>query len=179
MARSFTEHLISGEAELTSRWFSNRWELRAGGQVLASLRRLGRIHVSTVTLPDGSRWTLEPAGLSTVRAVEDPDREFARITRRSWWGRRWEVAGPRFAYSLVSDPRPRRWRFEVGGSTIAVVSGSLVSYNTVHVAAQLALPLPALLLGWHVIARPWEAAAAPRGLVRAPRGPGEGPGPVS
>jgi hypothetical protein len=65
----------------------------------------------------------------------------------------------------VSDPRPRRWSIQVGGSKTADIKGSLVSYNRVDVRASIGLPLSALLLAWHVIARPWEAAAEPRGLV--------------
>lgn len=169
MNRSFTDHLITGSAELRSPWFSSRWELLANGEVLARIRRMGRLYVSTVSLPDGSLWVVEPAGTSAVRLLDSPDHEVARITRQSWWGRRWNVTGERFSYDLVSHPTPRRWRFELGGSTIAELSGSLVSYNRVRVESLLALPVPALILGWHVIARPWEAAAAPRGLVPEPR----------
>ena len=32
---------------------------------------------------------------------------------------------------------------------------------------QVAVPLSALLLSWHVVARPWEAAAEPRVFVPA------------
>lgn len=169
MARNYADHLITGSVELVSPWFSNEWELVSAGGILATMQRLGRIHVSTVTLPDDSRWIIEPAGTSTVRMLDGPDHEIARIVRQSWWGRKWAVSGGRFGYDLVSHPVPRRWRFEVGGSTIAELAGSPFSYNRVRVESMLALPLPALLLGWHVIARPWEAAAAPRGLVPAPR----------
>ena len=170
MTRSYTEHLLSGSAELVSPWFSNRWELRTDdGRVLAKLQRLGRIHVSTVELPDNSRWVVEPAGQSTVRLLDKPDHVIAEIERRSWFGRRWVVTGGSFGCELVSSPRPRKWRFEIGGSTIADLCGSLVSYNHVGVNAYLALPLPALMLAWHVIARPWEAAANPTGLIPAPR----------
>ncbi len=169
MTRSYTDYLLSGPATLVSPWFSNKWELRSGtGEAIALLERLGRIHVSTVALADGSRWVIEPAGTSTVRLIDAPGHELARIERRSWWGRRWEVGGGRFGCELVSSPRPRSWRFEIGGSAIAELSGSLLSYNRVAVNAMLALPLPALLLAWHVVARPWEAAAAPSGLIPAP-----------
>ena len=64
-----------------------------------------------------------------------------------------------------SDASPRRWRIEVGGSPLAEIRGSLISYNTVTIDAPLAIPTAVAVLAWHVIARPWEAAAAPRGLV--------------
>ncbi len=176
MHRSFTDHLITGSAELKSPWFSSRWELLVNGEVLARIRRLPRLHVSTVSLADGSLWVVEPAGTSAVRLLDSPGHEFARITRRSWWGRSWSVTADRFSYDLISHPTPRRWRFELGGSPIAELSGSLISYNRVRIESLLALPLPALILGWHVIARPWEAAAAPRGLVPLPRvGPSSNP----
>ena len=173
MTRSFTDRLITGSAELASPWLSNRWELRSGEEVVARLQRFGRIHISTATLPDGSRWVIEPADTSTVRLIDGSETEIGRITRQSWWGRSWQVTGSRFGLDLVSHPAPRRWRFEVGGSSIAELAGSLASYNRVRVDSPLALPLPALLLAWHVIARPWEAAAAPRGLVPAPRRPAD------
>lgn len=170
MVRSFADRLLTGSAELTSSFFSNRWMLTtANDDVIARLDRLGKLHVSTVTLKDGSRWVAEPAGTSTVRLVDAPDHELATITRTSWWGRRWEIAGASFGCELVSDARPRRWRFEIGGSTIAELTGSLVSYNRIAVDAPLALPLPAVMLAWHVVARPWEAAAAPGGLIPSPR----------
>ena len=122
----------------------------------------------TITLPDRSRWVIEPSGQSTVRLMDTPETELARIVRRSWWGRRWEVTGGGFACELVSHPRPRKWQFQIGGSSIAELWGSPISYNHVNVNALLALPLPALLLGWHVIARPWEAAASPSGMIPAP-----------
>ncbi len=59
--------------------------------------------------------------------------------------------------------------FTVGGSSVAELSGSFVSYNRVRVESNIGVPLIAVLLGWHVIARPWEAAAEPGGLVPAPR----------
>jgi hypothetical protein len=177
MTRAFTDYQLTGAAELVSPWFSNRWELRRDREVIAELQRFGRIHVSTVTLPDGSRWVLEPAGIGTVRALDAPDHEIGRIVRRSWWGRRWDIEGGRYGCELVSHPRPRRWRFEIGGSPIAEIAGSAFSYNRVEVQSLLALPLPALLLAWQVIARPWETAAAPRGLIPAPRAAGEGAAP--
>jgi hypothetical protein len=159
------QQLIRGEAQLVSPWFSNQWSLFNHDVEIARLRRIPRLHISAAQFPDGTEWTIEPDGFAVVKAVDAHGTEVARITRRSWWGRRWDVAGTGFAYELVSDPIPRRWRFEVGGSPIAEIRGSLISYNTVTIDAPLSIPTAAAVLAWHVIARPWEAAAAPRGLV--------------
>lgn len=171
MAQSYQARLLVREAKLTSPWFHNMWTLESQGEVLAEIQRMGRIHVSTVMLPDGSRWVIEPHGASTVRAIDGPDHEFARITRRSWWGRRWDVSGPTFAYELVSHPIPRRWAFMLGDVPIARLAGSMVSYNKVDVDLLLTMPMVAVVLAWHVIARPWDQAAAPGALVPAPRPP--------
>ncbi|MCP5111096.1 MAG: hypothetical protein GY953_09695, partial [bacterium] len=89
----------------------------------------------------------------------------ARITRTSWLGRRWEITSKRWVYALVSDRRPRRWQITVGGTSVAQISGSLISYNRVKIEAPLGIPILVLALSWHVIARPWEAAAAPTSLL--------------
>jgi len=165
MARTQPHSLIRGEAHLVSPWFSNRWSLFNHNVEIARLRRIPRLYISTAQFPDGTEWTIEPDGYAVVKAVDTDDVEVARITRRSWWGRRWDVVGTGFAYELVSDPIPRRWRIEVGGSPLAEIKGSLISYNTVTIDAPLSIPTAVIVLAWHVIARPWEAAAAPRGLV--------------
>ena len=163
--------MVSGDIELESPWLSSEWRMVQREQELAWIRRHGRLYVSDVQLADGTRWLLEPAGSGVVRAVESPGTEIARVERRSWIGRRWDLASQLFAYELISDPRPRRWFISVGGAPVAQISGSLVSYNTVAVTTSIGIPLVAVLLAWHVIARPWEAAAEPRGLVpsRTPR----------
>jgi hypothetical protein len=162
-----------GTAELVSPLMSNRWRLRAGDEELAELRRFGRIHISRIYLPTGEEAALAPLERSVVQAVDPQGEELARITRRSWLGRRWEIESKRWAYELESDPRPRRWQVTVGGTSVAQISGSLVSYNRVKVDAPLGIPILVVALAWHVIARPWEAAAAPSTLVAAPSEPGE------
>lgn len=159
------QSLIRGEARLDSPWFSNHWLLTNQGIQLAALHRFPRLHVSGVRLADGTVWTLEPDGFAVVKAVDSDGVEVGRVTRRSWWGRHWDLTGPGFSYELVSHPIPRRWIVQVGGSPFAEIKGSLVSYNTVTIDAPLSLPTIAAVLAWHVIARPWEAAAAPKGLV--------------
>lgn len=176
MARSQSQSIIRGEAQLVSPWFSNNWSLFNNGIEIARMRRFPRLHVSAVQLADGTEWTIEPAGVAVVRAVDVNEVEVARIVRRSWWGRRWEVTGTGFAYELVSHPVPRRWHFAVGGSPLAEIRGSLVSYNSVTIDAPLTIPTVAAVLAWHVIARPWEAAAAPRGLVPRTRPTGTAAG---
>lgn len=143
---------------------SNSWQLVQDQATLATLKRHGKMHVSTAQLADGAIWVLEPNGWGVVRAREG-DTEIARITRRSALGRRWDVTGTGFAYELVNPPRPRFWRVQVGGSPLAELRGSLLSYNKLRIESALAVPTVVILLGWHVVTRPWEQAAAPKGLV--------------
>ncbi len=165
MARTKPTSLIRGEATLSSPWFSNSWRIINQGTELARMRRFPRLHLSAVQLADGTEWTIEPDGFAVVRAIDTHGLEVARITRRSWWGRHWDVTGTGFAYELTSHPVPRRWIVAVGGAPVAEIRGSLISYNTVDIDAPLTMPTVAAVLAWHVIARPWEQAAAPRGLV--------------
>lgn len=165
MAHAPHATLLIGTTELRSPVFSNEWHVENGGRKIAIARRHPRLHTSTVRFPDGSAITLTPTGQSTVSAVDGTETEVAKIVRTSWWGRHWEVTAQQFSYELVSHPRPRRWAFTVGGSAVAELAGSLASYNRVRVETSIGVPLIAVLLGWHVIARPWEAAAEPGGLV--------------
>lgn len=157
--------VVVGEAELRSPLFSNHWQLVQSGNVMAELHRLGRIYVTTADLADGGRLLMEPAGQGTVKAVDDAGAEVARIVRRSWIGRRWEITGLGYNYGLRSDPRPRRWHLEIANAPVTEFHGSVMSYNHVAIRSSLAVPVPAILLTWHVVARPWEAAAEPRGLI--------------
>lgn len=160
--------MVYGTAELSSPLGSNRWRLRSGDEEPAQLRRLGRLHISRIYLPSGEEAVLAPGGQSVVQALDTGGTELARITRKSWLGRKWEIGSKRWAYELESDPRPRRWQITVGGTSVAEISGSLVSYNRVKVEAPLGIPILVVALAWHVIARPWEAAAAPSTLVASP-----------
>lgn len=157
--------MVYGRAELVSLPMSNRWRLVANGADVAHLRRFARLHISRMGLPDGTEVVLAPAGHSVVHAVAGDGTELARITRLSWFGRRWEVTSKTWAYELVSHPRPRRWYVAIGGTPVADIRGSVLSYNKVLVDAQLGIPILVLALAWHVVARPWEAAAAPATLI--------------
>jgi hypothetical protein len=117
-------------------------------------------------LADGTVWSLTPAGWGIVRAMHGTE-EVARITRRSWWGRRWSIESVGFAVDLESRALPRRWAMTVGGQPIAEIAGSLFSYNRVSLDATLNVPVSAVVLAWQVIARPWEQAAHPVQLVPA------------
>lgn len=156
---------IYGAAELRSPFMSNRWQVLGNDGELATLRRMGRLHISRIYLPTGEEAVLAPDERSAVVALDPSGEELARITRTSWFGRRWEITSIRWAYELVSDPRPRRWQITVGGTSVAQITGSLVSYNRVAIEAPLGVPLLVVALAWHVIARPWEAAAAPATLL--------------
>jgi hypothetical protein len=159
--------VLHGSGEQVSSWMSSQWRLLQGNEETARLRRFGRMHVSTVTLRDGTRLLIEPYEHSVVRALDENRREVGRVTRRSWLGRRWDITATTFSYELVSHPRPRRWQLRLGQTPVADIRGSLISYNRVRVESFLAIPVVAVVLAWHVIARPWEAAAAPRSLVPA------------
>lgn len=163
--------MVYGTAELSSPLMSNRWLLRSGDEAVAELRRFGRLHISRMYLPTGEQAVLAPHEQSVVQALDSEGGELARITRRSWLGRHWEIASKRWAYDLESDPRPRRWQITVGGTSVAQISGSLVSYNRVAIDAPLGVPILVVALAWHVIARPWEAAAAPSTLIASPTQP--------
>ena len=158
---------VYGQGQLRSSLGSNRWRLLANDDEIAQLRRLGRLHISRIQLPSGEEATLAPDERSVVVALDRNGNELARITRTSWFGRRWEITSQKWAYELVSDPRPRRWHIAVGGTSVAQITGSIVSYNRVTIDAPLGVPLLVVALAWQVIARPWEAAAAPGTLIAA------------
>ncbi|NND14222.1 MAG: hypothetical protein HKO10_09670, partial [Acidimicrobiia bacterium] len=65
--RAHRRRVVTGSAQLESGLFSNLWELRDSNGVIATLRRLGKMHVSTALLADGTAWLIEPAGWGTVR----------------------------------------------------------------------------------------------------------------
>ena len=165
MAGANPRLMVYGDIQLRSPWFSSEWTVAQDFQPLASIHRFGRIYVSSVRLPSGEEWLVEPHGPGVVRAVNDSGGEIARVIRRSWLGRRWDLVSQQFAYELISNPRPRRWSIAVGGAPAAIIEGSLFSYNQVDVQALIGVPLVGVILAWHVIARPWEAASEPRGLV--------------
>jgi hypothetical protein len=158
---------MTGDLELRSPLFSNEWVLRQGDVEVARLRR--RNYSSIVDLAAGGRGVIEPVADGTVHATV-ADREVARIRRRSWLGRHWEITGPGFAYDLFHRSTPRRWRLTLANGTIGEIDGAPMSYNRVRFHNQMAVPLSAMLLSWHVVARPWEAASEPRVLVPAASG---------
>jgi len=166
--------LVSGECRFSSLPFSNRWNLACGGETVAELRRIPRHHISEVALSDGSQILLIPDGWGTVGARDETGKEVGRIVRRSWWGRSWDLESATFGLTLTSDPLPRRWRLRVGDHEIGRLAGGVFSYNRLAVQTDVAVQVIPLVLAWHVLARPWEAAAAPSALV-ARSGAAEGP----
>lgn len=157
---------VVGDCRFESALFSNHWRLQQGKSVLAQLQRVPSRHLSLVRFADGPLVELRPAGWGTVIAVQG-DVEVGRVVRRSWWGRRWELSGSGFACDLTSDLVPRRWSLRFGTEAVGRLAGAPFSYNHLRVHTDLAVPVVALALGWHVLARPWEAAAAPGALVPA------------
>ncbi len=164
--RSYRAPAVLGHCRFESRIFSNRWRLLQGEMVLAELTRFPTRHISVMSLPDGSEQELRPDGWGTVVARQNGT-ELGRITRASWWGRTWEVATPGFACALTCDPRPRHWSLRFGSEPFASLNGTLFSYNRLQVDTAVAVPISALALVWHVLARSWELAAAPGQLIPA------------
>ncbi|MBA2338546.1 MAG: hypothetical protein H0V96_12480 [Acidimicrobiia bacterium] len=156
---------VTGELELKSPLFSSDWSLRQHDAELASIRR--RHYTSVVDITHGGRIVIEPYAQGTVRAINGAS-EVARITRESWLGRRWEVTGPGFTYDLASQARPRHWRLFLANGPVSDLEGGFGSYNKVKIFNQMAVPLSAVLLAWHVVARPWEAVAEPQVFMPAP-----------
>jgi hypothetical protein len=155
---------VVGRVQFDSGLFSNRWRVLRDTDLIAEVRRDPTRHVSAGVFASGTRFDLVPDGWGTVRMSADGV-PLAHIDRRSWWGRRWEIGGTGFACELTSDPLPRRWTFRIGGEPIGGLSGTLWSYNRLTMDANVSIPVHAMILAWHVLARPWEQAAAPRTLV--------------
>lgn len=161
---------VVGQVRFDSGLFSNRWRVLRGDSVVAEVRRDPTRHTASGVFAGGTPFDLQPDGWGTVRMTADGV-PIAHVDRLSWWGRRWEIGGTGFACDLTSDPMPRRWTFRIGGEPIGRLAGTLWSYNRLIVHADVSIPIHAMILAWHVLARPWEQAAAPRSLVpdRAPR----------
>ena len=156
--------VVLGDSRFESGLFSNRWTLLRDSEPLAEMHRDPSRLVTNGSFSNGTAFHLTPDGWGTV-VMEVDDIVLARIDRRSWWGRRWEISGTGFACDLTSDRMPRRWRFRIGGQPIGRLAGSRLSYNRLDVHTDIATPVHALVLAWQVLARPWEQAAAPRTLV--------------
>lgn len=154
----------TGQVRFESGFLSNRWRVVRDGVVVAEMRRDPSRHVTSGVFVGGTPFLLEPDGWGTVRMTADGI-PIADIERKSWWGRRWEIGGTGFACELTSDPAPRRWSFRIGGQPIGRLAGTLWSYNRMQVHADVSIPIHAMILAWHVLARPWEQAAAPRTLI--------------
>jgi hypothetical protein len=175
MRRGGRTTTLHGEARFLSQLFSNEWHLAQGDRTLARLARIPRRHSSSALLTDGTELTLAPEGWGTVIARDADGEEHARIVRRSWWGRTWEVEAPGFTCLLTSDPLPRRWTMRFGSEPVGRLVGGLVTYNSIDVHTDIAVPVVSLIQAWHVIARPWEQAASPGSLVARPAPPENDP----
>ena len=156
--------VVVGNCLFDSGMFSNRWTLSHGSDPLAEVQRDPRHHTSHGVLADGTRIDLAPDGWGSVALMAN-GAPLGQIDRRSWWGRRWEISSAGFACDLTSDPMPRRWKFRIGGEPIGSLAGTMWSYNRLAVHTDISTPVHALVLAWHVLARPWEAAAAPRSVM--------------
>lgn len=152
--------------------FSDEWSLEREGVKLARAHRYPRQHFSRIALPDGTIWILHPERWGLVQAEEEGV-PFARATRVTWSGRRWEIAGVGFSHDLLSHSLlRRRWSLEVGNEPVVDIRGTPFSYNRLDVEAVIPVPLVAVLLAWHVICRAWEASATYQLLPQTGRRPG-------
>lgn len=159
--------VVIGDCRFRSVVFSNRWSLEQNDRQLALARRIPSRHVSEVVLADGHSFEIRPQGWGTVVAADEDGTEMGRVVRTSWLGRSWDLSTPAFACRLTSDPLPRRWSLRIGTEPVGRLSGSPISYNRLSVHTDVAVPVAGLVLAWHVLARPWEAAATPVALVPA------------
>ncbi|MBI5157810.1 MAG: hypothetical protein HZA58_07345 [Acidimicrobiia bacterium] len=161
--------MLLGRVHFESGFLSSDWRLRSSRGAIASFRRYPSLHLSRGWI-DRTPVEIKPQGWGTVVFFEE-GREMGRIIRRSWAGRRWDLVGDGFGCELVSEPLPRHWTLRIGGQPIAHIAGTPLSYNRLRVQADISVPVWALALVWHVVVRPWEAAAEPRTLrpVSAPR----------
>lgn len=158
--------MLLGRVSFESGFLSSDWRLRSSRGTIGSFRRLPSMHLSRGWL-DKIPVEIKPQGWGTVVFFED-GREMGRIIRRSWAGRRWDLVGEGFGCELVSEPLPRRWTLRIGGHPIAQIAGTAFSYNRLRIQADISVPVWALGLVWHVVVRPWEAAAEPRTLRPVP-----------
>lgn len=159
--------MLLGRVLFESGFMSSEWRLSSHTLgTVGAFRRYPSLHLSR-GIVDGVRVELKPQGWGTVLYLEE-GREVGRIVRRSWLGRRWDLVGTGFGCELVSEPLPRRWTLRIGDHPIASVAGTAFSYNKLRISADVSIPVWALALMWHVIVRPWEAAAEPRALRPVP-----------
>ncbi len=156
--------MLLGRVRFDSEFLSNEWRLTSSQGRIGRFRRYPSLHLTRGAICD-IPIEIKPEGWGTVVFIEDGV-EMGRIVRRSWLGRRWELMGSGFGCELVSEPLPRRWTLRIGGHPIAAIAGTAWSYNRLQINADVSIPAWALALVWHVVARPWEAAAEPRTLRR-------------
>ncbi len=162
--------MLLGRVQFESGFMSDTWRMSSPSQgKVGTFRRYPSLHLSRGVVA-GVPIEIKPEGWGTVVYLE-AGVETGRIVRRSWTGRRWDLIGSGFGCELVSEPLPRRWTLRIGGHPIAALAGTPLSYNRLRANVDVSVPAWALALVWHVVVRPWEAAAEPRTLrpVPAPR----------
>lgn len=158
--------MLLGRVSFESGFMSDTWRLVSSQGRIGVFRRFPSLHMSRGRVGDVDV-EIRPQGWGTVVYLEE-GREVGRIVRRSWLGRLWELSGTGFGCDLVSEPMPRRWTLRIGGHPIAHIAGTALSYNRLRISADVSVPAWALALVWHVVVRPWEAAAEPRTMRPVP-----------
>jgi len=154
---------VTGPIHARSPLFSRVWQFTGPSGPLGEATRSVRRRSSTITLIDGTEWTVLPQAWGHLVLVQAGQR-IGDATRESRSGRIWRVSGQSFSYELgVESMLRRRWQLGPSGSPIATIHGGAISFNTIRVETGLPVPLEAIMLAWHPIVRAWEAAAAVQG----------------
>jgi hypothetical protein len=154
---------VTGPIQARSPLFSRVWTFTGPSGPIGQATRSVIGRSSAIALPDGTRWSIKPAGWGHLVLTENGE-EVGEATREGVSGRNWRVSGQSFSYDLGVDSMiRRRWQLGPVGSPIATLHGGMMSFNTMRIETGLPIPFEAIVLAWHPIVRAWEAASAAPG----------------
>lgn len=156
-------HLITGTAQFLSPMFSRRWTLFENDEPLLTSTRSVFTRTSRIHSESGPDWVIEPGGWGVLVLRRNGD-ELARAERQDTLGRHWLLSSPHFSYELNAESMlRRRWNIGQARTPTTHLRGGALNFNRLDVETDLPVPLPAVLLSWHLIVRAWEASAAAGG----------------
>lgn len=151
---------VVGTAELSSPTFSSEWTLFREDELVCRGHRSDLRHPHVVEFDDGRQWRIERRNFDTIELTQDGV-VLATATRTDPRGR-WQIAGRTFSFDLRPESiLRRRWLLIVGGQTVAVLRGGLLSFNRIAIDAALPVPLEGLWLAWAAIVHAWRAVGGP------------------
>ncbi len=157
------EHHLHGTATFRSPLFSRSWSLIQNDQTLAVAVRHPWKRISEVTLEDGTKWVIRPAGWGHIE-LHAAGEVLAEANRQVWTGREWELSSRRFSFILRARSLAlRTWSLDIADAPIATFRGGKLTFNRLSVTADTPVPFEAVMLTWHIIVRAWETAAAAAG----------------